>query len=178
MTWGPNGMCFTSEPHHLGQSLPSFLSYNHQQLESPSLGEKKRLTCQCRKGIEGVGFSLAATGALAWLPPAFCGKTRASGSCAHAMPSYLIRIFNDSLTHAFIKTALSLCVVPGTVLIDIYKEGSWRVSHACTDNQHLCRQPMPPQIAKRQQFFPLLAPCYPLCSQRTKASAKIREDSF
>lgn len=40
--------------------------------------------------------SLAATGALACLPPAFCSKTRASSNCAHAMPSYLqIRIFND-----------------------------------------------------------------------------------
>ena len=145
--WCPGalmGMCFPFEPHHLGQSLPSFLSYNLQQLESPSLGEKKWLTCQCRKGVEGVGFSLAATGALACLPPAFCSKTRASGRCAHAMLSCLqVRIFSDSLIRAFIKTALSLCVVPDTVLIDVYKEGSWRVSRVCTDNQHLCRQPMP-----------------------------------
>ena len=81
------------------------------------------------EGMKGVGFSLTATGALACLPPAFCSKTCASGSCAHAMPSYLqIRIFNDSLLRAFFKTASSLCVVPGPVLTAVYKERLWRVS--------------------------------------------------
>ena len=66
--------------------------------------------------------------------PASCNKTPPSGYsvCSALWIRIFIHSFTNSLTQ-LIKTAQSLCFVPGTVLIPVYKEGSQSVSQGCKE---------------------------------------------
>ena len=83
------------------------------------------------EGMEGVGFSLTATGALACLPPAFCLPASCflqQDACFRQLRPCNAFLTADQDLRAFFKTASSLCVVPDTVLTAVYKEWLWRVS--------------------------------------------------